>query len=209
MEIVEFLMARRNWRNMCLRTNIVPQEKIEMWKKTKLALVESNALNKSERLLREAIQLTAPEWWGDETKFCLNRNVQCERHTDGGNRDHSYVLFLGDFTGGALLFEDGTRLEEKYKWHKINGNIPHWNEPHEGTKYSIILYRSKPFVAKTHIINKRIKARKADAEQNNGDASPNWINMTDKIKDDFIEAVAKMHNIDTKEISSNTIDATT
>jgi hypothetical protein len=119
------------------------------------------------------------------------------------------VLFLGDFTGGALLFEDGTRLEEKYKWHKINGNIPHWNEPHEGTKYSIILYRSKPFVAKTHIINKRIKARKADAEQNNGDASPNWINMTDKIKDDFIEAVAKMHNIDTKEISSNTIDATT
>jgi hypothetical protein len=35
MEIVEFLMARRNWRNMCLRANIVPKEKIEMWKKTK------------------------------------------------------------------------------------------------------------------------------------------------------------------------------
>mgnify|MGYP007107653590 CR=1 FL=1 len=209
MEIVEFLMARRNWRNMCLRANIVPKEKIEMWKKTRLALVESNALGKSERLLREAIQLIAPEWWGDETKFTLNRNVQCEKHRDSGNRDHSYVLFLGDFTGGALLFEDGTRIEEKYKWHKIDGSIPHWNEPHEGTKYSIILYRSKPFVAKTHIINKRIKARKADAEQNNGDASPNWINMTDKIKDDFIEAVAKMHNIDTKEISSNTIDATT
>ena len=57
MEIVEFLMARRNWRNMCLRANIVPKEKIEMWKKTKLALVEGNTLNKSERLLREAIQL--------------------------------------------------------------------------------------------------------------------------------------------------------
>ena len=160
MEIVEFLMARRNWRNMRLRANIVPKEKIEMYKKTKLALVESNALGKSERLLREAIQLTAPEWYGDETKFCLNRNVQCKKHKDGGNRDHSYVLFLGDFTGGALLSEDGTRIEEKYKWHKINGSIPHWNEPHDGTKYSIILYRSKPFIAKTHIINKRRQEHK-------------------------------------------------
>ena len=187
MEIVEFLMARRNWRNMCLRANIVPKEKIEMWKKTKLALVESNALGKSERLLREAIQLTAPEWWGDETKFALNRNVQCEKHRDSGNRDHSYVLFLGDFTGGALLFEDGTRIEEKYKWHKIDGSIPHWNEPHEGTKYSIILYRSKPLVAKTNIINKRIKERKQ------GDQEPTWINMTEEIKNDFMEAVAKIH----------------
>ena len=200
MEIVEFLMARRNWRNMCLRANIVPKEKIEMWKKTKLALVESNALGKSERLLREAIQLIAPEWWGDETKFALNRNVQCEKHRDSGNRDHSYVLFLGDFTGGALLFEDGTRIEEKYKWHKIDGSIPHWNEPHEGTKYSIILYRSKPFVAKTNIINKRIKERKQ------GDQEPTWINMTEEIKNDFMEAVAKMHE---KEMSNSTIDATT
>jgi len=199
MEIVEFLMARRNWRNMCLRANIVPKEKIEMWKKTRLALVESNALGKSERLLREAIQLIAPEWWGDETKFALNRNVQCEKHRGSGNRDHSYVLFLGDFTGGALLFEDGTRIEEKYKWHKIDGSIPHWNEPHEGTKYSIILYRSKPFVAKTNIINKRLKERKAETE-------PTWVNMTENIKKDFIEAVAKIHE---KEMSNSTIDATT
>jgi len=199
MEIVEFLMARRNWRNMCLRANIVPKEKIEMWKKTRLALVESNALGKSERLLREAIQLTAPEWWGDETKFALNRNVQCEKHRDSGNREHSYVLFLGNFTGGALLFEDGTRIEEKYKWHKIDGSIPHWNEPHEGTKYSIILYRSKPFVAKTNIINKRLKERKAETE-------PTWVNMTENIKKDFIEAVAKIHE---KEMSNSTIDATT
>ena len=124
MDIVEFLMARRKWRNMCLRANIVTKDRIEMYKKTRLALAESNALGKSERLLREAIQLVAPEWWGDETKFCLNRNVQCEKHKDSGNRDHSYVLFLGDFTGGALLFEDGTRLEEKYNWHKINGRVP-------------------------------------------------------------------------------------
>ena len=83
------------------------------------------------------------------------------------------------------------------------GSIPHWNEPHEGTKYSIILYRSKPFIAKTHRINKRVQERKQ------AEAEPTWINMTEEIKNDFIEAVAKMHNINTKEISSNTIDATT
>ena len=114
-------MVRRKWRNLCLRANICTPDKIVMYKKTKLAHVESNALGKSETLLREAIQLTAPEWWDDETKFCLNRNVRCEKHVDSGNTGHSYVLFLGDFTGGALLFEDGTRLEEKYKWHRITG----------------------------------------------------------------------------------------
>jgi len=60
----------------------------------------------------------------------------------------------------------------------------------------------EPFIAKTQMINNRIKERKAEAE-------PNWINMTEEIKRGFIEAVAKMHNIDTKEMSSNTIDATT
>ena len=49
---------------------------------------------------------------------------------------------MGDFTGGALVFDDGRRIEEKNIWHQIDGRVHHWNEPHEGTKYSIILYRS-------------------------------------------------------------------
>ena len=69
-----------------------------------------------------------------------------------------------------------------------------WNEPHEGTKYSIVLYRSKPYIAKTHRINKHIQEQRDVAK-----AEPNWINMTEEIKNDFIDAVAKMHNIDTKE----------
>ena len=200
MDIVEFLMVRRRWRNLCLRANICTPDKIEMYKKTKLAHVESNALGKSESLLREAIQLTAPEWWDDETKFCLNRNVRCEKHVDSGNTGHSYVLFLGDFTGGALVFEDGTRLEEKYKWHKINGSIPHWNEPHEGTKYSIVLYRSKPLVSKTQRINRHVAERK---QLNVENAEPIWINMTDEIRKDFLDAVARIHNVPSKEYIHN------
>ena len=60
-------------------------------------------------------------------------------------------------------------------------------------KYSIVLYKSKPFVAKTHKINKRIQERKQ------AEAEPSWMNMTEDIKKDFLEAVAKMHNIELKQ----------
>ncbi len=90
---------------------------------------------------------------GEETRICINRNAQCKRHKDA-NKGHSYILWLGDFTGGALLFDDGTRIEEKYQWHKINGQIHHWNEPHEGTKYSIIIYKGNGRTKKVDLINK-------------------------------------------------------
>ena len=54
-----------------------------------------------------------------------------------------------------------------------------------------------------HRINKRI------AERKQADAEPTWINMTEDIKKDFLEAVAKIHNIETKDILSNSINATT
>ena len=102
MELVENLMAARKWRNMCLRANIVPKDKIQLWGKVKLALCESNAPikgNSHDRKLVEAIEAIAPEWWGEKTRVCLNRNVKCEKHRDG-NKGYSYILFLGDFTGG-------------------------------------------------------------------------------------------------------------
>ncbi len=63
------------------------------------------------------------------------------RHKDHGNNEHSWVLWLGDFTGGALNLYDGAKVEGKREWHKINGQIHHWNDPHEGRKYSIVLCR--------------------------------------------------------------------
>ena len=43
-----------------------------------------------------------------------------KKHIDADD-GHSYVLWLGDYVGGELLFEDGTRLEDKYTWHKMGG----------------------------------------------------------------------------------------
>ena len=53
---------------------------------------------------------------------------------------------MGSYTkGGALCLEDGRRFEEKYVWHGLfdGAAITHWNEPHEGLKYSVVAFTSK------------------------------------------------------------------
>ena len=84
MDSVEKLMETRRWERRCLRSSIVSPEDIVLYKKTKLALVESNSPQpkkyRIDRELVKAIEDIAPEWWGEETRICLNRNVQCQRH---------------------------------------------------------------------------------------------------------------------------------
>ena len=164
MDLVEQLMDTRRWEKRCLRYSIAKPEEVEWCKKTKVAHVESNVPRKGSRhdkALTAAIREIAPEWWDDSTRLCLNRNVQCQRHKDG-NKEHSYILWLGDFTGGALVFDDGTRIEEKYKWHRIHGQTHHWNEPHESTKYSIIIYRGGDKRKRSELTNERKKRVEAN-----------------------------------------------
>ena len=82
---LEQALASRRWEDKCLRTNIVLPDKIFTYPSgnMKVALCESNTPNKNEQRLRELIHICAPEWWGDETKITLNRDVQCKRHRDG------------------------------------------------------------------------------------------------------------------------------
>ena len=135
------LLAKRKWRKRCLRTNIAAPEDIQLSGKVRVALVASNNVRKDkEPELYEAIKEVAPEW-SDDVKITVNKDVTAQRHRDG-NAGHSWLLWLGDFTGGELNFDDGTRIEKKGVWHKIDGRVHHWNEPHVGTKYGIILYRS-------------------------------------------------------------------
>ena len=159
MEASEKMLETRRWAKDCLRINITEPDKVIQRGKVKISLLQSEVLPKREVALRGAIRAIAPEWWDDETQVLVNKNVQCKKHIDANN-GHSYVLWLGDFVGGALLFEDGTRLEDKYKWHKINGRIPHWNEPHEGTKYAIVLYKRAIKHTKQQMMAKAIKKKK-------------------------------------------------
>ena len=143
MDLVEELLSKRKWRNDCLRANVAQPDDVRVYGKVKIALIKSNLLRKREKeqLLYDAIKEIAPEWWGDETQIILNKDLTCKKHKDG-NKEHSWIIFLGDFTGGALCFDDGTRIEEQYKWHKVDGHQYHWNDPREGEKFSIVLYRS-------------------------------------------------------------------
>ena len=159
MEEIEQMLQARRWAKDCLRINITEPEDIIQRGKVKISKLQSEVLPKREAALRQAIEAIAPEWLGEETQVLVNKNVKCKKHIDA-NDGHSYVLWLGDFVGGALLFEDGTKHEEKYKWHKINGRIPHWNEPHEGNKYAIVLYKRACKHTKQQMVAKALKKKK-------------------------------------------------
>ncbi len=67
-------------------------------------------------------------------------------------------MWLGDFTGGELNFDDGDEVEGERERRKINGHIHHWNDPHEGTQYSIVRCRgAKKRKSRTQIEGKRAK----------------------------------------------------
>ena len=171
MDLLEDLMVKRKWVKHCLRTNCAAPEDIQLTGKVKVAKIYSNLLYKREKEpeLYDAIKAVAPEWWDDETRIILNKDLVAQRHKDG-NKGHSWILWLGDYTsGGGLNFDDGTKIEGKRQWFKIDGQNHHWNDPHEGgTKYSIVLFRSdkKP---KTNTLNearkRKIEREKAEREK--------------------------------------------
>ena len=112
-----------------------------------------------QKTLRESTMRKNLEFWlallPDEIKekhfithVQLNINEQYPPHRHNSQKNvPSWIFITGDFTGGALVFDDGTRITEKNKIHAIEGWKTHWVEPFEGTRISIV------FVAK----NKKYK----------------------------------------------------
>ena len=164
MDKVLELMSKRKWQKHCLRANVAQPEDIKITGTVKVAKIYSNVLNSREKEpeLYDAIKDVAPQWWGDDTQITLNKDLVCKRHRDHANKEHSWILWLGDFTGGALNFDDGAKIEGKGVWHKINGHIYHWNDPHEGNKYSIVLYR-RTRTTKSNRLADAIRAKRAAA----------------------------------------------
>ena len=136
------LVSKRKWQKHCLRLNIAQPKDIKTSGSIKAAKIYSSVLSNRETgpELYDAIKELAPVWRGDETQIAFDKGLVCKRHKDRGNKEHSYILWLGDFTGGALNFDDGTKVEGKGVWHKINGHIHHWNDHHESSKHSIVIY---------------------------------------------------------------------
>ena len=94
----------------------------------------------------------------------LNRSVEMKRHVDGRNFEGSLILLLGEFTGGALCFDDGRRITQTGVWHRFDGHLPHWVEPFEGERFSVILFNNPSLVRRIHLvscINERRAQRRA------------------------------------------------
>ncbi len=72
----------------------------------------------------EHVRTMPPGWFvpGEFFGVTLNRNTVCQPHRDKKNIGDTAIMFLGDFEGGALLLEDGRRVEERGLWHRYDGS---------------------------------------------------------------------------------------
>jgi hypothetical protein len=98
------------------------------------------------------------------THITVNKNLQCKRHTDGGNAGLSYIIGFGNYTGGELQIEEevssvsssshhttktkttniNTKIYNLYRTFVLfNGKLqPHETLPFHGERYTIVYYTS-------------------------------------------------------------------
>ena len=167
------LLKQRRWIYTCLRTNIAqPEEIVVSDTGFRKACLASNVLGPRELELREAVKAISPVDWDEDFKILVNKNVTCKPHKDRGNVGASYCLWLGDFKGGALVFDSGRRVEGKNVWHTLDAKEVHWNEPHVLDKYSVIIYRSGVDRPKAKLIEaaRRRRLELSELRRANGEA---------------------------------------
>ena len=69
---------------------------------------------------------------------------ECEHHFDTGNKGPSRLIMFGNFSGGALVLDDGRVFSEKRVWHEYDGSkIGHRVAPFEGERISLVAYTPK------------------------------------------------------------------
>ena len=90
-----------------------------------------------ETLLRTQIKDFEPN------SITININQRYEPHTHQ-RQTKSYIILLGDFEGGSLCLEDGTKFNEKNKFLEFDGGKKHWVEDWTGNRISIVFYYKKP-----------------------------------------------------------------
>ena len=75
----------------------------------------------------------------------INKNHAAAKHVDKNNKGHSYIIGLGNYTGGELVFNDkksphhGT-YNIKNKWLKFVSDTEHHVKPFKGTRYTLVYY---------------------------------------------------------------------
>jgi hypothetical protein len=88
-------------------------------------------------LVTKLIKLYKPNF--QYTTIQVNKNIQSDPHVDKNNVGPSYIIALGDYTGGDLVIE-GERFNIRNNWKWFNGTLGHWVEPFEGTRFSLVYF---------------------------------------------------------------------
>lgn len=71
----------------------------------------------------------------------VNYNYRARKHIDSNNLGPSFIIGLGDYTGGALWTGDRGVVDCRHSWKLFDGNTEHATEPYEGRdRISFILF---------------------------------------------------------------------
>jgi hypothetical protein len=84
------------------------------------------------------------------------------KHVDGKNDGSSFILSLGNHTGGGLRLYESTDYPDKPtkiltihgRFTEFNGRIPHDNAPYEGERFSIIFFVHRAFRRFSGVVEK-------------------------------------------------------
>ena len=68
----------------------------------------------------------------------INKNHAAAKHVDKNNKGHSYIIGLGNYTGGELVFSDKKSPNYgvhniKNRWFQFVGDTEHYVKPFKGT----------------------------------------------------------------------------
>ena len=83
------------------------------------------------------------------TTIQYNKNMRAARHVDGKNVGISYIVGLGDYTGGELIIYDNAKTPTgavrhnlKNKFHSFNGSLYlHEVAPFKGERYTLVFFK--------------------------------------------------------------------
>lgn len=125
--------------------NLIPH----LWKKKGVKKQLSNKTNdeRYKELYNETkklMRLGDPKY--KFTTIQYNKNQQTAKHKDGRNVGVSYIIGLGNYTGGELIVYDledknPKKINIRNKFYKFNGSI-HFHEtaPFKGERYSLVFF---------------------------------------------------------------------
>lgn len=73
------------------------------------------------------------------TTIQINKNIRSPPHIDKNNVGPSYIIALGEYSGGELYIE-GKPHNIKNRFLKFDGTKGHWVAPFTGTRYSLVYF---------------------------------------------------------------------